>query len=111
MDNAVSYGSSVRIDKVTRAQRIELIRLAAPYLFALAVVAFSLFLYLWTRVSVTTLNYEIAHLKEQEQILTRTNRELKIELDTITSPASLERIGREKFFLTYPEDSSVVTVR
>jgi len=111
MDNAASYGSTIRIDRIDRARRAELIRLAAPYLIALAVVAFSLFLYLWTRVSVTTLNYEIAHLKEQEQTLARTNRELKIELDTVTSPANLERMGKEKFSLTYPDDSSIILVR
>ncbi len=111
MDNAVSYGSTVRIDRIDRVRRAELIRLVAPYLLALAVVAFSLFLYLWTRVSVTTLNYEIVRLKEQERNLARTNGELKIELDTVTSPANLERIGREKFSLTYPDDSSVILVR
>ena len=111
MDNAVSYGSTIRIDGVSRARRIELIRLMAPYLIALTAVAFSLFLYLWTQVSVTTLNYEIVRLKEQERTLARTNGELKIELDTVTSPASLERIGRERFSLTYPDDSSVIIVR
>jgi hypothetical protein len=111
MDNAVPYASTIRIDRVSRVQRAELIRVTAPYLIALAAVAFSLFLYLWTRVSVTTLNYEIVHLKEQERTLARTNRELTIELDTITSPANLERLGRERYFLTYPDDSSVIMVR
>ncbi len=111
MDNAVSYGSTIRIDGINRARRIELIRLMGPYLIALAAVAFSIFLYLWTQVSVTTLNYEIVDLKEQERILARTNSELKIELDTVTSPASLERVGRERFSLTYPDDSSVIIVR
>jgi cell division protein FtsL len=111
MDKAVSYGSTIRIDRVNRMRRIELIRLMAPYLIALAAIAFSLFLYLWTRVSVTTLNYEISYLKEQERTLARNNSELKIELDTVTSPASLERMGKERFSLTYPDDSSVIIVR
>ncbi len=111
MDNAVSYASIIRIDGLNRMRQSELIRLTAPYLIALAAVAFSLFLYLWTRVSVTTLNYEIAHLKEHERALARTNRELTIELDTITSPANLERMGRERYSLTYPDDASVIIVR
>lgn len=111
MDNAVSYASTIRIERRSRMRHGELIRLTAPYLIALAAVAFSLFLYLWTRVSVTTLNYEIARLKEQERTLARTNRELTIELDTITSPANLERAGRERFSLSYPDDSSVIIVR
>jgi len=111
MDKAISYGSTIRIDRVHRMRHSELIRLTAPYLIALTAIAFSLFLYLWTRVSVTTLNYEITSLKQQERVLARTNRELTIELDTITSPASLDRIGRERFSLTYPADSSVVIVR
>jgi len=111
MDNAVSFGSTIRIDKVSRMRRVEFVRLMAPYLIVFAAVAFSLFLYLWTRVSVTTLNYEIVNLKQQERNLARTNRELTIELDTITSPANLERLGRERFALTYPEDSSIIVVR
>jgi hypothetical protein len=111
MDKAVSYGSTIRIDRVHRMRRVELIRLAAPYLIALGAIAFSLFLYLWTRVAVTTLNYEITSLKQQERVLARTNRELSIELDTVTSPPVLERIGRERFSLTYPADSSVVIIR
>jgi cell division protein FtsL len=111
MDNVASYGSTIQIDRIDRVRRAELIRLVAPYLLALAVVAFSLFLFLWTRVSVTTLNYEIARLKEEERILARNNRELKIELDTVTSPASLDRMGREKFSLTYPDNSAVILVR
>lgn len=111
MDNAVPYASVIRIDGVKRTRRVELIRLTAPYLIALAAVAFSLFLYLWTRVSVTTLNYEIATLKQQERTLARANRELTIELDTVTSPANLERMGRQRYSLTYPEGSSVIIVR
>jgi hypothetical protein len=111
MDNAVSYASTIRIDGVSRTRHIEFIRLTAPYMIALATVAFSLFLFLWTRVSATTLNYEIAHLNEQERTLARTNRELAIELDTITSPVNLERIGRERFSLIYPDDSSIIIVR
>ncbi len=111
MDKAISYGSTIHIDRVDRVRRTELVRLTAPYLIALAAIAISLFLFLWTRVSVTTLNYEITYLKQQERTLARANRELKIELDTITSPASLERMGKERFSLTYPDDSSVIMVR
>ena len=111
MDNVASYGSTIRVDRIDRVRRAELVRLVTPYLIATAVVAFSLFLFLWTRVSVTTLNYEIVRLKEEEQSLARTNRELKIELDTVTSPGNLERLGREKFSLTYPDDSSIILVR
>lgn len=111
MDNAASYASTIRVDRVNRTRHVELVRLTAPYLIALAAVAISIFLYLWIRVSVTTLNYEIANLKQQERELVRANRELQIELDTVTSPASLERMGRERYSLTYPDGSSVIIVR
>ncbi len=111
MDNAILYGEAVRVAEVNRVKRIELIRLIVPYFLAAALVAFSLFLYLWTRVSVVTLNYEIANLTEQQQVLARENRELTIQLDTVTSPENLERMGREKFGLIYPDSSSVIPIR
>jgi cell division protein FtsL len=111
MDNAILYGEAIRVAEVNRVKRVELIRLVVPYLLAAALVAFSLFLFLWTRVSVITLNYEIANLTEQQQMLARENRELTIQLDTVTSPENLETMGKEKFGLIYPDSSSVIPIR
>lgn len=111
MDSAVSYGQAIRVAELSRAGRAELIRLIAPYLLATVLVSCSLFLFLWTRVSVITLNYEIAGLIQQERVLARENRELTIQLDTVTSPKNLEKIGKGRLGLIYPDSSAIVPVR
>jgi cell division protein FtsL len=111
MDNALAYGEAIKIAELRKTRRVQVTRLVLPYFLAALMVAFFLFLYLWTRVSVMTLNYEIATLNQQEHDLARENRELLIQYDTETSPARLDAIGKERFNLLYPEDSAVIPVR
>jgi cell division protein FtsL len=111
MDNAVSYGGAINVARADRARKIELIRLVVPYLLAASLVLCSLFLFIWIRVSVITLNYEITDLAQKERVLARENRELTIQLDTVTSPKSLEKTGRERFGLIYPDNSAIVPVK
>ena len=103
-------GRLIRIPKDKSIGRENVVKIFLVYIFSAALIAMSLFFFLWTRVSVVTINYEINELSAKRDILFKENRELTIQFETIVTPKNLERMGK-KLGLKYPERSQTVPVR
>lgn len=108
--DSVSYGEAVRIRQQVRARQRRFMLLVVPPLVSALMVAASLFFYLWTRVSVVTMGYDLSALKTRRVALVQKNRELRIQLDTKITPGELERIGKE-MGLIYPDRDQIVPLR
>jgi len=108
--DSVSYGEAVRIRQQARARQRRFMLLVVPPLASALMVAASLFFYLWTRVSVVTMGYDLSALKTRRVALVQKNRELRIQLDTTITPGELERIGKE-MGLIYPDRDQIVPLR
>ena len=107
----VAHGEAVIIPERVRAKRTGVIRAFGPHLLSIILIALSIFLYLWTRVMVLTTNYEIGNLETKKKILTQENRELNLQMDTITTPMNLERLGLEELGLIFPDDSHIIPIK
>jgi cell division protein FtsL len=109
--DTIAHGEVLRLSRREQKRKRGLVALIGPYLLAIILFTISIFFYLWTRVSVITLNYEIGSLSAREEALIQENRELKLQLGTIITPENLERIGKNELGLIYPDNSQIVPIR
>ncbi|GEM_PF-1926169 len=106
----MATGRIIRVEKDKSARRDSVVKLFGVYILCAVLFAASLFLFLWTRVAVVTINYEMVDLTEKRDILLKENRELKIQYETVITPKNLERMGDE-LGLDYPGQSQLIPVR
>jgi cell division protein FtsL len=78
---------------------------------ALAVVLMALvWLHVWLRLQVVHLGYVLSTTSKLQSRLELENRELKIELATMTSPERLEGLARRRLNLGQPEKGQVIVL-
>lgn len=65
-------------------------------------------LHVWVRLRVIQLGYALATASKVHSHLEQENRELKLELATLTSPERLQRMAKERLGLTEPEKNQVI---
>jgi cell division protein FtsL len=79
-------------------------------LLALAVMLL-LLLYVWERVEVVRVGYQIERLKNQKVALQRERDELQVKASRLTSPERIARVAREQLGMTLPQHGQVVLIR
>ncbi|MBI5233909.1 MAG: cell division protein FtsL [Deltaproteobacteria bacterium] len=80
-------------------------------IFTFLMVVLVFFGYLWTRLAVVQLGYEISRADQTRNSLIETNRRIKAELTELKSPARIERIAMEELGLVYPADEQIIRTR
>lgn len=73
------------------------------------VVVVTLF-YLWTRLMVVNMGYEISGLNKERRELVEENKRLKLEVLTLKSPQRIEEMARRELGLIYPRGEQIVKV-
>lgn len=85
----------------------------ARFIYLLPLVVLMAFLavsiYLWSRLKVVDLGYEISKLNEARASLLETNKRFRFELMELKSPARIEKMARETG-LSYPKGEQVVHI-
>lgn len=77
--------------------------------FIALMLAVSLF-FVWSRVQVTGLDYQISRLESQVRDARKENRQLRLEAASLSSPERIERVARQKLNLRLPVSEQVITV-
>ena len=67
--------------------------------------------YVWTRMQLVELGYEIAALEKKNEELEKRQRELSVEIASLQSPSELEKQARKRAGLTFPAVGRVVHVQ
>ena len=75
-----------------------------------AVVTSMILLFVWERVDVVRLGYQIERLKSQKVLLERERDELRVRLSSLTAPERIARAASEKLSMVLPEKGQVVLV-
>jgi len=65
-------------------------------------------LHVWLRLQVVHMGYALATATKLQRQLEQENRELKVELATLTSPQRLEAMARARLGMTQPQRGQVV---
>ena len=79
-------------------------------LLALFLIGGSLF-YVWSRIQVIRLGYEISNALKEEKAVTETNKKLRLEVATLKSYARVEKIAVEELKMTKPKPEQVIVIR
>ena len=94
-----------KIDRTRRRQRRR--QVLGVVLLALCLVGVAL-LHVWLRLQVVQIGYALSTTNKLQNQLEQENRELKVELATLTSPDRLEAMARKRLGLTPPEKGQVI---
>ena len=97
-------------DSKARPKRIKLSRLALFALLMLFFIGGSLF-YVWSRIQVIRLGYEISSVLKEEKALTEANKKLRLEIATLKSYARIERLAVEELRMVKPKPQQVIVIR
>jgi cell division protein FtsL len=100
----VKRSESERIDRGERRRRSFVVGL-----FALALIGVVL-IHVWLRLQVVRVGYILSTISKLQGRLEQENRELKVELATLTSPERLEALARNRLGLVPPEKGQVIVL-
>jgi cell division protein FtsL len=95
--------------------RIRLKRIRSNFLFLFILLMFfllgaSLF-YVWSRIQVIHLGYEISSALKEEKALTEVNKKLRVEIATLKSYARIEKFAIEELRMDKPKPEQVIVIR
>ena len=99
--------SRTELDRADRARRWR--RFFIGGLSALALIGVVL-IHVWLRLQVVQMGYALSTLSKLQGRLEQENRELKVELATLTSPERLEALARNRLGLVTPDKGQVIVL-
>ncbi len=67
--------------------------------------------YVWSRIQVIQLGYEISNALKEGRGLTETGKKLRIEIAALKSYARIERIATEELGMAKPKPDQVIVIR
>jgi len=67
--------------------------------------------YVWSRIQVIQLGYEISNALKVERTLTEENKKLRLEIATLKSYARIEKIAVEELRMAKPKPEQVIVIR
>jgi cell division protein FtsL len=93
-----------RIDRARRRQRFFIAGLSALALIGVVLV------HVWLRLQVVQMGYALSTISKLQGRLEQENRELKVELATLTSPERLEALARTRLGLVTPDKGQIIVL-
>ncbi len=79
-------------------------------LFMLLLIGGSLF-YVWSRIQVIQLGYEISSALKEERAHNGVNKKLRLEIATLKSYARIEKLAAEELGMSKPKPGQVIVIR
>jgi cell division protein FtsL len=67
--------------------------------------------YVWSRIQVIRVGYEISNALKEERALMEANKKLRLEIATLKSYARIEKLAREELKMTKPKPEQVIVIR
>jgi cell division protein FtsL len=67
--------------------------------------------YVWSRIQVIQLGYEISNALKEGRALFETNKKLKLEIATLKSYARIEKLAVEELKMSKPKPDQVIVIR
>jgi len=77
----------------------------------IAIFICSLIFFVWSRLQITHLGYQISQANSKQQQLLRLNKQMKLEAASLRSLSRIEGIAKNQLGLINPESSQVVFIK
>jgi cell division protein FtsL len=97
-------------DSKVRPKGIKLNLLILFTLLMLFFIGGSLF-YVWSRIQVIQIGYEISNAMKEERALTEANKKLRLEIATLKSYVRIEKLAVEELRMVKPKPEQVIVIR
>ena len=97
-------------DSKVRPKGIKLNLLILFTLLMLFFIGGSLF-YVWSRIQVIRLGYEISNTLKEERALIEANKRLRLEIATLKSYVRIEKLAVEELRMVKPKPEQVIVIR
>ena len=97
-------------DSKVRPKGIKLNLLILFTLLMLFFIGGSLF-YVWSRIQVIQLGYEISNTLKEERALIEANKKLRLEIATLKSYVRIEKLAVEELRMVKPKPEQVIVIR
>ena len=85
--------------------------LLLPFTFLLLFLIGGALFYVWSRIQVIQLGYEISNALKVERTLTEENKKLRLEIATLKSYARIEKVAVEELRMAKPKPEQVIVIR
>jgi len=85
-------------------------RILLSLVLLLFLIGGSLF-YVWSRIQVIQLGYEISNALKEERALAELNKRLRLEIATLKSYTRIEKFAVEELRMTKPKPDQVIVIR
>lgn len=69
------------------------------------------FVFVWERVDMVRLGYQIERLKQERTLLERERDELQVKLSALSAPDRIAKIASEQLGMSLPQQGQVIMVR
>jgi cell division protein FtsL len=97
-------------DSKAKPKRIKLRLVLVFTVLMLFFIGGSLF-YVWSRIQVIQIGYQISNALKEERALTETNKKLRVEIATLKSYARIEKLAVEELRMAKPKPEQVIVIR
>jgi len=67
--------------------------------------------YVWSRIQVIQLGYEISNTLKEERALIEANKKLRLEIATLKSYVRIEKLAVEELRMAKPKPEQVIVIR
>lgn len=106
----VEFYTVKRIDnsRLVRRRKGGFARACGRQLVVAGVVAAALLAYSWQRYECLRLSYQYEQVKQSESQAVELNRELRVELATLRSPARIDLLARDRLGMTVPQPTQII---
>ncbi len=81
------------------------------FIVPLLLLILSALFFVWSRIQVIQLGYEISQALKEGRALTEGNKQLRLEIATLKSYGRIEKIAVEELGLSKPKPDQVVVIR
>jgi cell division protein FtsL len=106
----VEFYTVKRIDnsRLVRRRQGGFARACGRQLLVAGVVATALLAYTWQRYECLQYSYQYEQAKQTESQAAELNRELRVELATLRSPARIDLLARDRLGMTVPQPAQII---
>jgi cell division protein FtsL len=97
-------------DSKVKPKGIKLNLLVPLILLLVFLIGGSLF-YVWSRIQVIQLGYDISNALKEEKVLIEANKKLRLEIATLKSYVRIEKFATEELRMGKPKPEQVIVIR
>ncbi|MCX8011884.1 MAG: cell division protein FtsL [Desulfobacterota bacterium] len=80
------------------------------YLLIVTTVVFCVLLFVWSRLEVLQMGYELSQTNKTYEYLVKENQCLRVEVASLKSPVRIEKIARERLGLINPKPENILLI-